>query len=183
MTKTPKGKAPPKGAKKNRPRTKPEDRHVILKPVWLLMAEEGLSMVRACEKLGLSYRRATEWLDADPSLPPKYARAMQDRALWHHEEMLRIADTTQVGVITKTGKDGIEVTTKDMIEHRRLQVETRKWILARMDPKRYGDKTSTEVSGPDGGAVKTEVTVRPNLEAFRAKLVGIAQGVTPTKEG
>jgi hypothetical protein len=40
-----------------------------------------------------------------------------------------------------------------MIEHRRLQVDARKWILARMDPKKYGDKIEQTVEQ------KTTVTV------------------------
>ena len=38
----------------------------------------------------------------------------------------------------------------------RLRVDTRKWALARMDSKRYGDKVQTEVSGPDGKPIQTE---------------------------
>ena len=35
----------------------------------------------------------------------------------------------------------------------RLRVDTRKWILAKMLPKVYGDKITQEVSGPDGGPI------------------------------
>ena len=34
-----------------------------------------------------------------------------------------------------------------MIEHRRLQVDTRKWMLSKMLPKVYGDKQQVEVTG------------------------------------
>jgi hypothetical protein len=45
-----------------------------------------------------------------------------------------------------------------MIEHRRLQVDARKWIAAKLKPKKYGDKQQTEVTGADGGPLQiTEV--------------------------
>mgnify|MGYP001290710800 FL=1 len=37
-----------------------------------------------------------------------------------------------------------------MIEHRRLQIESRKWLLARLMPKKYGDKQQVEHSGSIG---------------------------------
>ena len=65
-----------------------------------------------------------------------------------------IADTPIEGEKTKTidGPDGkkTEVTTGDMIDHRKLQVDARKWALARMNPKKYGDKVDLN----HGGRVK-----------------------------
>lgn len=71
---------------------------------------------------------------------------------------MQIADTTQEGVKTRTTKDGLEVTTGDMIEHRKLQVDTRKWALARMFPKKYGDATMLKHADADGNSLKVEVT-------------------------
>ena len=39
---------------------------------------------------------------------------------------------------------------------RRLQIETRLKLLAKWNPKKYGAKQQTELTGPDGGAIKTE---------------------------
>ena len=68
---------------------------------------------------------------------------------------MHIADTPLEGEISEEGVDskgqGFSKTTRrDMIEHRRLQVDTRKWALARMSPKKYGDRTALEHSGPGG---------------------------------
>lgn len=56
------------------------------------------------------------------------------------DELLKIADTPQHGVKTTTKATGTETTEGDMIEHRRLQVDARKWMLSKMLPKKYGDK-------------------------------------------
>lgn len=63
------------------------------------------------------------------------------------DEILDIADTPVVGIRTKTTKDGEETVEGDMIEHRRLQVDARKWYLSKLAPKRYGDKQDINVTG------------------------------------
>lgn len=63
------------------------------------------------------------------------------------DETLDISDTTVTGVKTKTTDDKVETMEGDMIEHRRLQVDTRKWYLSKLAPKRYGDRLHQEHSG------------------------------------
>jgi hypothetical protein len=83
---------------------------------------------------------------------------------FHAEEILQIADTPRIGVKTKTTEDGIEVTEGDMIEHRRLQVEARKWLLSKLVPKKYGDLQKVEHSG--------ELTLNGLAERMRKKAAG-----------
>jgi hypothetical protein len=64
------------------------------------------------------------------------------------DDLIEIADTPQPGVKTKTNEKGeTETTEGDMIEHRRLRVDVRKWYLSKLAPKRYGDKLA--VGGAD----------------------------------
>ena len=44
--------------------------------------------------------------------------------------------------------------------HKRVLVDAIKWRAGKMAPKRYGDRVAHEVSGPDGGAVQTSITVK-----------------------
>lgn len=69
------------------------------------------------------------------------------------EELLEIADTPVIG--EETEDDGEKVKTKrgDMLNHRRLQVDARKWYLSKLAPKKYGDKQAMELTGADGGPV------------------------------
>jgi hypothetical protein len=88
--------------------------------------------------------------DFDPVFFKDYERAKDIRADKIFEEMLIIADTPQLGKTTKSGGTaGPEVIESDMIQHRRLQVDVRKWILGRMKPKKYGDKMETTITGGD----------------------------------
>lgn len=64
------------------------------------------------------------------------------------EECLEIADTPLIGEETITKADGsVEVRKGDMLGHRRLQIETRMKLLAKLAPKKYGDLQRIEHSG------------------------------------
>lgn len=63
------------------------------------------------------------------------------------DELIHIADTPHIGTKSVSKATGLEITEGDMIEHRRLQVDTRKWMLAKMLPKVYGDRQHIEHSG------------------------------------
>lgn len=90
--------------------------------------------------------------NAGGTFSAQYSRAREIGYARLAEEILQIADTPKIGrKIKKTGEE-IEETIGDMIEHRRLQVDTRKWMLSKMLPKIYGDKLNLEGSG-EGGAL------------------------------
>jgi hypothetical protein len=48
------------------------------------------------------------------------------------------------------------------VARNRLRVDARKWVAAKLLPKKYGDKVQQEVSGPDGGPIEVQ-TVRVEL--------------------
>lgn len=39
------------------------------------------------------------------------------------------------------------------VQRSRLQVDTRKWLMSKIAPKRFGDKKTHEVSGPNGAPI------------------------------
>lgn len=95
-------------------------------------------------------RTVRTWaLDDVNGFSPQYAKA---REIGYHgmfDQVLEIADTPEQGVITtrKRAADGAmydETKCADMIEHRRLQVDARKWMLAKALPKVYGDKVQVD---------------------------------------
>lgn len=93
-----------------------------------------------------------KWLVQQQSFADQYARARETQADSLFDEILTIADTTVIGEKVKMTPDGkVETTTGDMIEHRRLQVDARKWMAGKLRPKKYGDKITQEHTGEDGG--------------------------------
>lgn len=93
-----------------------------------------------------SSRTFFKWLDNDDKKVKQYARACDERADRIFEEMLDIADNTEMGIVTKDSEKGTEVTTADMIQHRRLKVDTRKWMLSKLNPKKFSDKLQVDTT-------------------------------------
>ncbi len=99
-----------------------------------------------------------QWLSKQEKFAENYTRARQFWAECEFERMMEIADTPQVGIKTKTTDKGVETIEGDMVDHRRLQVDTRKWALARMFPKKFSDSSRIAHTDPDGNVLKVEVT-------------------------
>jgi hypothetical protein len=90
----------------------------------------------------------------------QYARAREIQADTLAEEILDISNTPVMGTKSVSKATGIEITEGDMIEHRRLQVDARKWYASKLAPKKYGDKVQQEVTGANGGPVEFTKIVR-----------------------
>ncbi len=120
-------------------RTKPgsEDRAVISQMVLDGM-RSGLSAFKACQSAGVPQSTFSRWVDDDAILAENYARAREDLIERMAEEVLELSDAT-VGETIDGKKDWAAV------QKHRLQVDTRKWLLSKLAPKKYGDKL--EVSG------------------------------------
>lgn len=102
-----------------------------------------------------------EWLNTKPDFSEKYARAREERADRMAEEILDIADDATKDTKEIKNDDGKvigEVCDHEWVNRSRLRVDSRKWLMARMAPKKYGDKITQEVTGKDGNPI--QVTVR-----------------------
>lgn len=100
-----------------------------------------------------------DWINEDDAISRDIARARELGYDAIADECLVIANTPVLGVeekVTPAVKnqqgdvvvpESIEVKRGDMLGHRKLQIETRLKLLAKWDPKRYGDKQQVEHSG------------------------------------
>lgn len=88
------------------------------------------------------------WLSAQDAFRDMYARAREDQADTLADEIQAIADEPMVGEkITRKANGDVETVEGDMIEHRRLRVDARKWIAAKLKPRKYGDRVELEHGG------------------------------------
>jgi hypothetical protein len=112
----------------------------------------GESLRAICTDAGMPAKSTVfKWLCENKAFSDQYARARETQADSLFDDILTIADTPVVGEKRKTLPDGkVEVSTGDMIEHRRLQVDARKWMAGKLAPKKYGEKITQEVTGADG---------------------------------
>lgn len=109
---------------------------------------EGESLRSVCLHEDMPHRSTIfRWLEQHESFRDQYARAREAQADAFADEITHIADTPQLGVIRKISEDGVEVTEEDMLGHRRLQIDARKWIASKLKPKKYGEKQQVEHSG------------------------------------
>lgn len=89
-----------------------------------------------------------KWLREHTYFQQQYAHARERQADLLVYEAVHIADTPRMGVKRKEDAEGgVEITTGDMIEHRRLQVDVRKWMAGKLAPKKYGDKLDVTSAG------------------------------------
>lgn len=117
-------------------------------------------------------RTVSDWKASHPEFAADFAYAREDGFDFIAADIMRIADTPVETIIERSTANGIEITRQDALGHRKLQVETRLKLLAKWDPKRYGDRLA--VGGADDmPAIKTEshVTVDPS-EAYKLLLGG-----------
>lgn len=87
----------------------------------------------------------------------RYARATEMRAERMADELLEIAD--------HRSEDFVETEDGGYIDHSivnrdRLRVDSRKWLLAKLHPKKYGDKVDVTSAG---NAIPTPVIVFKNF--------------------
>ena len=76
-----------------------------------------------------------------PAFREQYARACEERTEAMAEDILDIADDGASDYMEIERKDGTttEVLNKEAVQRSRLRVDTRKWLMAKMKPKKYGD--------------------------------------------
>ena len=133
---------------------------------------DGHTLLSICDAMGLAYKTATDWEDRHPEHGANAARARELGCRAMAEQILTISDTPHLGVIRTIKPDGtVEERHEDMTQHRRLQVDSRKWLLSKWASKLYGDKVA--LTGADGGAIKSEstVTISPD-EAYKRMIDG-----------
>jgi hypothetical protein len=116
----------------------------------------GLSVKAACDRNGVGEKTFYQWA-AGKGAPYQeftqdYARATLIRAERMADEILAIADDTSQD--TAVDEDGDEYTRHEHIQRSKLRVDTRKWLMAKMMPKKYGDRVVQEHTGADGGPLQ-----------------------------
>lgn len=106
---------------------------------------KSLRSVLSCNDNMPARNTFLEWIDKDHEKANQYARAMELRQEVIFEEILEISDTPQEGVTKKETDKGVEIITSDMTQHRKLQVDARKWVLGKMNPKKYGERLNQDI--------------------------------------
>lgn len=90
------------------------------------------------------------WLldSAKHEFSEQYAKARSIQAEMMFEELLEIADDGTNDWMEKENKDGSTYTALDHehVQRSRLRVDTRKWYLSKVLPKKFGDKQEVDLT-------------------------------------
>ncbi len=106
---------------------------------------EGESLRSICRCEGMpNIRSVMRWLAAHPEFSQQYARAREEQADKIFDELLEIADDGRNDWIEKEQGSVVD---HEHVSRSKLRIDTRKWMLARMAPKKYGDATNIKLSG------------------------------------
>lgn len=112
-----------------------------------------------------------EWMAQDPELSVRIARAREAGYDKMAEECLELADTPKLGTKQIESEDGITVTREDMLGHRKLQIETRLKLLAKWNPKKYGERLTHAGDADNPVAMQADISIfdamLKNLESKR----------------
>ncbi|KQC33974.1 hypothetical protein AAU57_12020 [Nonlabens sp. YIK11] len=108
----------------------------------ITLITQGSSISKACKEVGIATSSYMLWLSRSEQYARDHARAMESRADVIFEEIIEIADSTENDIITN--EEGREITNHNVIQRDRLRVDARKWVAAKMNPKKYSDKYSVD---------------------------------------
>lgn len=126
------------------------------------LLSDGVPLREICRREGFpAWQTVYDWMYRDDALGDEgvglsraIARAREVGYDAMAEECLIIADTPKWGQKQVMSDDGTSTTIEDMLGHRKLQIETRLKLLAKWNPKKYGDKVQV------GGDPENPLTVK-----------------------
>lgn len=115
----------------------------ICKVIFANMTE-GISLRKSAIEANISPSSAMDWID-ELNLGEQYARANNELMLFWADQVVDIADDSKNDYIET--ESGFRPNT-ELVARSRLRIDSRKWILSKLAPKKYGDKL--DLSSSDG---------------------------------
>jgi hypothetical protein len=119
---------------------------------------EGESLRSICADAMMPTRSVVfRWLSEDDDFAKKYAFARDVQADTVFDDIMDIADDGRNDWMERNGKDSRGWTENgEALRRSHLRIEARKWMAAKLKPKKYGEMNKVELTGPDGGPIKTQ---------------------------
>ena len=105
---------------------------------------EGESMRQICATDGFPSRSSLlRWMADDESFEAKCARARTMQADLMDDKILETAESC----------------TEANCQSSKVKISAYQWRASKLAPKKYGDKVSAELTGPDGGPIQAAILV------------------------
>lgn len=106
---------------------------------------KGESMVSICASEGMpSQALVYRWLTVDSEFVERYTRAREQQAEHYLDEIIAISDDVSLDEIIDG--EGNTRTNNEAIQRSKLKVDTRKWAMSKLAPKKYGDSNKIDLN-------------------------------------
>jgi hypothetical protein len=120
----------------------------------------GRPMKEICADPGMPDARTIfRWLNQHEEFQRLYGIARAAACDAMAAEILEIADDTSSDWIEEPSKSGngrVRRADNAVVQRARLRIESRKWLLSKLKPEKYGDVQQTQLTGPGGGPLQIE---------------------------
>lgn len=155
-------------ASEKRPKGRPSDYTQELADEICERLSEGQSLRTVCSDDKMPSRKTVfSWMRKHPDFLNQYTRAKQEAADALAEEIVDISDDAEAAI-----KRSAEKKSGAVAQAYRLRVDTRKFIMAKMKPKKYGEKIDLTTNGKDlptpimgGTSVSTDNNVQEDSKS------------------
>ncbi len=116
----------------------------------------GYSLRKAAEKEGVPASTVMKWVHENKTFSEQYARACEERLAALEDKLLDLVEKGhEVAPRAEIGGT--------MLQAVKLEIDTLKWMLAKLMPKKYGDRAALAL---EGGEKNVEVTHKLPAEAI-----------------
>lgn len=127
---------------------------------------------KAAEAVGVSRTSIFRWLAQSKEFNAAYAEACAKRIAALEEKVFELMD--EVEALHEADLPHHQARLR--LDALKLEIDTYKWQLCKLIPRKYGDKSQMEITGKDGAALLPEHT--PEQDAAFAALIAAAQAKT-----
>lgn len=132
--------------------------------------ESGLSVRDAAKNEGISAGLVMKWKKQYASFSERYARACEIRTQLFAEDLLNaVQDAHQASADPETATHKINAC--------KLEIDTKKWLLSKLLPKQYGDRTQMVLEQPNARDVLPSHTAEEDAAFMR--MLADMQAKTP----
>jgi hypothetical protein len=151
-----------------------------------LRIADGESLRSICQDKAMPDRSTFfRWLAQKREFRDQYARAREAQADLLFDEILEIADNADGDVVVVKQEDGSTVTRVNHanVHRAKLKVDARKWIAAKLKPKKYGDHHTLLAPGrdEDGNPISPTIILTGRPTDAEMKAVGHDRPRAPDK--
>jgi hypothetical protein len=108
---------------------------------------EGTPLAQVARELGVGHTTWYDWMTADPALSERFARAREAGEEVIAADVLRIVDEPP-------GTTALGATDSGHVAWAKIRAEMRLKLLAKWNPKKWGDKVQNEHTGANGGPIQ-----------------------------